>query len=87
MSSLIIPIFRDPVPYQGALGLFATLTIERLNGFVGLLVGLATLVYLCLRILGELRSRADPPPHFISRSHPVRPRRPSTPRRQASASS
>lgn len=60
MSSLI-SVLRDPVPYQGALGLFATLTIERLNGFVGLLVGLATLVYLCLRIRAEFRRRNNPP--------------------------
>jgi len=59
MSSLL-SLLRDPVPYQGALGLFATLTIERVNGFVGLLVGLATLVYLCLRIRGEWRNRRRP---------------------------
>lgn len=59
MSSLI-SVLRDPVPYQGALGLFATLTIDRLNGFVGLLVGLATLVYLCLRIRQEWRIRRRP---------------------------
>lgn len=47
-------ILRDPVPYQGAL---AALTIERLNGFVGLLVGIATLAYLCLRIHREIRDR------------------------------
>ena len=46
-------ILRDPVPYQGAL---AAITIERLNGFVGLLVGIATLVYLCLRIMKEWRT-------------------------------
>ena len=60
----LISVLRDPVPYQGALGLFAPITIERLNGFVGLLVGLATLVYLCLRIRGEVaRARGH------SRSH------------------
>jgi hypothetical protein len=58
MSSLF-PILRDPVPYQGAL---AALTIERLNGFVGLLVGIATLIYLCLRIRKEWRNRSTPPP-------------------------
>lgn len=60
MSSLL-SLLRDPVPYQGALGLFATLTIDRLNGFVGLLVGLATLVYLCFRIRAEFRRRKNPP--------------------------
>lgn len=55
MSSLL-SLLRDPVPYQGALGLFATLTIDRVNGFVGLLVGVATLVYLCLRIRHEWRN-------------------------------
>lgn len=59
MSSLL-SLLRDPVPYQGALGLFATLTIERVNGFVGLLVGIATLVYLCLRIRGEWRNLRRP---------------------------
>jgi hypothetical protein len=58
MSSLL-PILRDPVPYQGALGFFATVTLERVNGFVGLLVGIATLVYLCLRIHKEWRNRGD----------------------------
>lgn len=53
MSSFL-SVARDPVPYQGAL---AAITIERLNGFVGLLVGLATLIYLLLRIRKEWRSR------------------------------
>ena len=49
-------ILRDPVPYQGAL---AALTIERLNGFVGLLVGVATLVYLCLQIRKEVARQRE----------------------------
>ena len=56
---MLLSVLRDPVPYQGALGFFATVTIERVNGFVGLLVGLATLVYLCLRICDEFRRRND----------------------------
>ena len=61
MLSTIISVVRDPVPYHGALGFFAVITIERLNAFVGLLVGLATLVYLCLRIRREYLNRHRPP--------------------------
>jgi len=61
MLSTIISVIRDPVPYHGALGFFAVITIERLNAFVGLLVGLATLVYLCLRIRREYLNRHHPP--------------------------
>jgi hypothetical protein len=56
MSSFI-SVLRDPVPYHGALGMLASLTIEHVNAFVGLLVGLATLVYLCLRIGREWKNR------------------------------
>jgi hypothetical protein len=59
---MLATILRDPVPYHGALGLFATITIERLNALVGLLVGVTTLVYLCLRIRNEWRARNRPPP-------------------------
>ena len=55
---MLATILRDPVPYHGALGLFAAITIERLNAFVGLLVGVTTLVYLCLRIRNEWRARS-----------------------------
>ena len=51
-------LLRDPVPYHGALGFMAVITIERVNAVVGLLVGLATLVYLCLRIRREWGKRA-----------------------------
>lgn len=61
MLSTLLSVVRDPVPYHGALGFFAVITIERLNAFVGLMVGLATLVYLCLRIRDTLRRRNDPP--------------------------
>jgi hypothetical protein len=54
---MLLSILRDPVPYHGALGMLASLTIEHLNAFVGLLVGLATLVYLCLRIGKEWKNR------------------------------
>ncbi|HEX9781280.1 MAG TPA: hypothetical protein VGA56_00920 [Opitutaceae bacterium] len=57
MLSALLTVLRDPVPNRGALGLFATLTIERLNAFVDLLVGLATVVYLCLRIRREWLDR------------------------------
>ena len=59
--SALAALLRDPVPYQGALGFFAVVTLERLNAFVGLLVGLATLVYLCLRIRREVRDRNSKP--------------------------
>lgn len=61
MLSTIISVLRDPVPYRGGLGIFAIVTLERLNAFVGLMVGIATLVYLCLRIRDQLRRRNDPP--------------------------
>ena len=61
MLSTIISVLRDPVPYRGGLGIFAIVTLERLNAFVGLMVGIATLVYLCLRIRRELRDRNTPP--------------------------
>ena len=61
LKSARTALFRDPVPYQGGLGLFALITLERLNAFVGLMVGLATLVYLCLRIRNEVRTRKTPP--------------------------
>ncbi len=55
--STLVTLLRDPVPYHGALGLIAIITLERLNAVVGLLVGLATLVYLCLRIRDQIRNR------------------------------
>ena len=54
-------LLRDPVPYHGALGLIAIITLERLNAVIGLLVGLATLLYLCLRIRDQLRDRNSKP--------------------------
>lgn len=54
-------LLRDPVPYHGALGFVATITVEHLNAFVGLLVGMATLIYLCLRIRREWSARKGPP--------------------------
>ena len=57
LLSSLAALLRDPVPYHGALGLIAIITLERLNAVVGLLVGLATLLYLCLRIRDQLRNR------------------------------
>lgn len=57
MLSTILSVLRDPVPYRGGLGIFAIVTLERLNAFVGLMVGIATLIYLCLRIRKEWRGR------------------------------
>ena len=59
MLPATLSILRDPVPYNGAIGFFAFTTLERLNAYVGLMVGLATLVYLCLRIRRELRDRSS----------------------------
>ena len=61
MISTILSVLRDPVPYRGGLGIFAIVTLERLNAFVGLMVGIATLVYLCLRIRREYLNRHRPP--------------------------
>lgn len=61
MLSTILSVLRDPVPYHGGLGFLAIVTLERLNAFVGLLVGLATLVYLCLRIRDQIRNRNSKP--------------------------
>ena len=61
MFATISSVLRDPVPYHGALGFLATITIERVNAVVGLLVGLATLVYLCLRIRREWSARKTQP--------------------------
>ena len=61
MLSTILSVLRDPVPYRGGLGIFAIVTLEHLNTLVGLMVGIATLVYLCLRIRRELRDRNTPP--------------------------
>ncbi len=61
MISTILSVLRDPVPYRGGLGIFAIVTLERLNAFVGLMVGIATLVYLCLRIRREYLNRQRPP--------------------------
>ncbi|BET67408.1 hypothetical protein ASA1KI_23260 [Opitutales bacterium ASA1] len=52
--STLATIIRDPVPYRGLIGFFAAVTLEHLNAIVGLLVGLATLVYLCLRIRDQV---------------------------------
>ncbi len=62
MLSTIISVLRDPVPYRGGLGIFAIVTLERLNAIVGLMVGIATLTYLCLRIRDQLRNRNSTPP-------------------------
>jgi len=56
---MLTNLLRDPVPYHGILGFIAANALEHLNAVVGLLVGAATLVYLCLRIRREWRSRKD----------------------------
>ena len=61
LLSSLATLLRDPVPYHGALGWIAIITLERLNAVVGLLVGRATLLYLCLRIRKEWRSRGSDP--------------------------
>jgi hypothetical protein len=59
LLSSVTTLLRDPVPYHGALGLIAIITLERLNAVIGLLVGLANLLYLCLRIRDQLRNRTS----------------------------
>jgi hypothetical protein len=61
LFSSVAALLRDPVPYRGGLGFLAVITLERLNAFVGLMVGIATLVYLCLRIRDQLRDRNSKP--------------------------
>lgn len=51
---MLASILRDPVPYRAAVGLVASINLDRLNTIIGLLVGVATLVYLCLRIRREM---------------------------------
>ncbi len=61
MLSTLAELTRDPVLHRVGLGWIAVITLERLNAVVGLLVGIATLVYLCLRIRDQLRRRNVPP--------------------------
>ena len=57
MISTILSVLRDPVLHRVGLGWIAVITLDQLNALVGLLVGIATLVYLCLRIRDQLRDR------------------------------
>jgi len=59
MLAVLTEIFRDPVIQRVGVGWLAFVTLDRLNAIVGLMVGLATLVYLCLRIRDTLRRRQD----------------------------
>lgn len=61
MLTTLAELTRDPVLHRVGLGWIAVITLDQLNAFVGLLVGIATLVYLCLRIRDQLRRRNDPP--------------------------
>jgi hypothetical protein len=57
MLTTLAELSRDPVLQRVGLGWIAVITLDQLNAFVGLLVGIATLVYLCLRIRDHLRTR------------------------------
>lgn len=57
MLTTIAELSRDPVLHRVGLGWIAVITLDQLNAFVGLLVGIATLIYLCLRIRDHLRNR------------------------------
>ena len=53
MSDHVNAVLRDPVLFRAVLGLLATFTLEHVHTIVDILVGLATLGYLCLRIRAE----------------------------------
>jgi hypothetical protein len=61
MLTTLAELTRDPVLHRVGLGWIAVITLDQLNALVGLLVGIATLVYLCLRIRDQLRRRNAPP--------------------------
>jgi hypothetical protein len=62
MLTTLAELTRDPVLHRVGLGWIAVITLDQLNALVGLLVGIATLVYLCLRIREQLRNRNSKPP-------------------------
>ena len=61
LFSSVAALLRDPVLHRVGLGWIAVITLDQLNALVGLLVGIATLVYLCLRIRREYLNRHRPP--------------------------
>jgi hypothetical protein len=61
MLTTLAELTRDPVLHRVGLGWVAVITLDQLNAFVGLMVGIATLVYLCLRIRREYLNRHRPP--------------------------
>ncbi|MGH8021478.1 MAG: hypothetical protein ACREIA_25000 [Opitutaceae bacterium] len=74
MIATITALLRDPVPYRGLIGLLTTLTLENLNTVMGLLVGLATFAYLCVRIRHEVtRKRENDQPRPSTPSSPHSP--------------
>ena len=46
-------------PTVGVLGLLANITLNDVNELLAILVGAATLVYMALKIIGELRKKRD----------------------------
>ena len=62
MLTTLAELTRDPVLHRVGLGWIAVITLDQLNALVGLLVGIATLVYLCLRIRDQLRDRKPKSP-------------------------
>ena len=44
-------------PVIGTLGMITSFTIGEINEFVGILVGLTTLVYLVVRIIKEIKTK------------------------------
>jgi hypothetical protein len=59
MLTTLAELSRDPVLHRVGLGWIAVITLDQLNAFVGLLVGIATLVYLCLRIRDAVRKHGN----------------------------
>jgi len=51
------PIDQSIVPAWGVLGLLGMITLEGVNTFIAILVGLATLFYLSIKIVKELKKR------------------------------
>ena len=46
-------------PTVGVLGLLANITLNDVNELLAILVGAATLVYMVLKIIGELRNKKN----------------------------
>lgn len=50
------PVEQSIVPAWGVLGMVGVITLEKVNTFVAVLVGICTLIYLGIKIFKEIRS-------------------------------